>query len=177
MKSPRAHDPGVLKSAAACHRPWLNAPALHVRWRTHHGPGARAAVSVAGCGSTVVASCDRLRRFLRLGLGPGFSQMIRSLGVSVRLSRHTERGNREATDYPQPWHEYPNRPRRPQSQLSTGISRSAVRRRRGGGVVSGSHAPAYRRRSSRVGRGGRFHSGRSLRRRTGETPACRARCA
>jgi len=41
-----------------------------------------------------VAPCNRLRRFLRPGLGLGFSQMIRSLSVSVRLSRHTDRGYR-----------------------------------------------------------------------------------
>jgi hypothetical protein len=39
----------------------------HALWITHHGSGARAVVSVAACGSTVVASCDRLRRFLRPG--------------------------------------------------------------------------------------------------------------
>ena len=37
---------------------------------THHGSGARAAFSVADCGSTVVAPCNRLRRLLRQGLGP-----------------------------------------------------------------------------------------------------------
>ena len=49
-----------------------NPSPLHVRRRRHHGSEARAkggGGSVAGCGSTVVASCDRLRRFLRTGLG------------------------------------------------------------------------------------------------------------
>ena len=41
----------------------------HAPQRRHHGAGARARNSVAGCGSTVVAPCDRLRRFLRPGLG------------------------------------------------------------------------------------------------------------
>ena len=36
---------------------------------THHGSGARAAVSVANCGSTGAVVCDYLRRFLRPGLG------------------------------------------------------------------------------------------------------------
>ena len=69
---------------------------MHVRWRMHRGSGARAFVSVAGCGSTGAAPCDRLRRFLRPGLGPGFGQMVCSPSVSVRLSRHTDRGNRVA---------------------------------------------------------------------------------
>jgi len=59
---------------------------------THHGSGARAAFSVADCGSTVVAPCNRLRRFLKRGLGPGFGQMVCSPSVSVRLSRHTDVG-------------------------------------------------------------------------------------
>ena len=36
--------------------------------------GARAAVSVANRGSTGSGYCNRLRRFLRLGLGPGFAE-------------------------------------------------------------------------------------------------------
>ena len=61
----RAHDTRDPASRIMAHAPWI----------THHGSGARAVVSVAACGSTMVASCDRLRRFLRPGLGPGFSQM------------------------------------------------------------------------------------------------------
>jgi len=60
---------------------------------THPGSGARAAFSVALVAEAPgTAPCDRLRWFLRPGLGPGFSQIIRSLSVSVRLSRHTDRG-------------------------------------------------------------------------------------
>jgi len=37
------------------------------------GPGTN---SLACCGSTVVASCDRLRRFLRSGLGLSLAQRL-----------------------------------------------------------------------------------------------------
>jgi hypothetical protein len=69
IRSPSAHDPGAPKIAAACQKPRLKVPALHVRRRMHHGSEARAAVSVAGCGSTGAVPCDRPRRFLRPGLG------------------------------------------------------------------------------------------------------------
>ncbi len=100
-RAPKSTKSGPPKSFPACQKPWLKAPVLHVRWRMHHGSrltvhgsGARASVSVAGCGSTVVVPCNRLRRFLRPGLGLGFSRMVCSPSVSVRLSRHTDRGNR-----------------------------------------------------------------------------------
>ena len=44
-------------------------------------------VSVAGAEAPGAASCDRLRRFLRLGLGPGFALMVCSPSVGVRC-RH-----------------------------------------------------------------------------------------
>jgi len=69
-------------------------PGTKGHWAKDCGSGARAEVSVANCGSTVVASSNRLRRFLRSGLGLGFPQMVCSPSVSVRLSRHTDRGNR-----------------------------------------------------------------------------------
>jgi|GEM_PF-5699995 len=48
------------------------------------GPGS---LSVAGCGSTVVAPCNCLRPYLRPGLGPGFALMVCSPSVGVRC-RH-----------------------------------------------------------------------------------------
>ena len=90
----QAYKIGATQKHPVCQRPRLKGRSLHVRRRRHHGSGTRAAVSLADCGSTVAAPCDRLRRFLRPGLGLGFSPMIRSLSVSVRLSRHTDRGNR-----------------------------------------------------------------------------------
>ena len=47
-------------------------------------------VSLAGCGSTVVAPCDRLRRFLRPGLGPGLVKWFAR--QASRFGYHGTRG-------------------------------------------------------------------------------------
>ena len=93
MKSPSPQGRGRAKTPLL---PEAAAESPSLARTTTQAPrlGARAAVSVAGVEVPGAAPCDRLRRFLRPGLGPGFAQMVCSPSVSVRLSRHTDRGNK-----------------------------------------------------------------------------------
>ena len=64
---------------------------------THHGPlprGPGGRFSSRLRQAPRAARCDRLERFLRPGLGPGFAQTAYAPSVSARLSRHAECGNR-----------------------------------------------------------------------------------
>jgi hypothetical protein len=65
-KAPRGPGAAALEPCSVHTIPGILHPGS---WITLHGSGARAVVSVANCGSTVVAPCNRPRRFLRLGLG------------------------------------------------------------------------------------------------------------